>query len=51
MGETKAKAKTKTKKKAPTQPPLNPSPALQQVVGQEPLSRPEAVKKLWDYIK
>lgn len=28
-----------------------PSPALAAVIGTEPVARPEAVKKLWDYIK
>lgn len=31
--------------------PLKPSAALARVVGQEPLPRTEATKKLWDYIK
>ncbi|MFN4005504.1 MAG: DNA topoisomerase III [Hylemonella sp.] len=30
---------------------LTPSPALAAVVGQGPLARTEAIKKLWDYIK
>lgn len=30
---------------------LTPSTALAQVVGAKPLSRPEATKKLWAYIK
>ena len=33
------------------QKPLNPSPALATVVGAKPLSRAEAVSKVWDYIK
>jgi DNA topoisomerase-3 len=28
-----------------------PSPALAAVIGSEPVARPEAVKKLWEYIK
>jgi upstream activation factor subunit UAF30 len=31
--------------------PLNPSPALAEVVGAKPLPRTEIVKKIWDYIK
>ncbi len=30
---------------------LNPSPALAAVIGPEAVSRPQVVKKLWDYIK
>ena len=30
---------------------LQPSAALATIVGQEPLARTEAIKKLWDYIK
>lgn len=33
------------------QKPLKPSPELAEVVGSKPLSRAEAVKKIWDYIK
>ena len=31
--------------------PLQPSKELAAVVGSEPLSRPEVVSKVWDYIK
>jgi chromatin remodeling complex protein RSC6 len=31
--------------------PLTPSDALAEVVGNKPLSRPEAIKKIWAYIK
>jgi upstream activation factor subunit UAF30 len=31
--------------------PLNASPALAEVIGSKPLSRPDIVKKIWDYIK
>lgn len=31
--------------------PLQPSPQLAAVVGNEPLPRPEAVSKMWDYIR
>ena len=30
---------------------LTPSPALAAVIGSEATSRPEVIKKLWDYIK
>jgi len=30
---------------------FNPSPELAQVIGPEPLQRPEALKKLWAYVK
>ncbi|MBL8015248.1 MAG: hypothetical protein JNK26_03620 [Candidatus Doudnabacteria bacterium] len=33
------------------QQPLNLSPELTAIVGAGPLSRPQATKKLWDYIK
>jgi len=29
----------------------DPSAALAAVIGAEPISRPQAIKKLWDYIK
>jgi upstream activation factor subunit UAF30 len=31
--------------------PLQPSPQLAAIVGSEPLPRPEAVSKMWDYIR
>ncbi len=31
--------------------PLQPSKELAAVIGSEPLSRPDAVSKIWDYIK
>lgn len=31
--------------------PLKPTDALAAVVGDKPLSRPEAIKKIWAYIK
>lgn len=31
--------------------PLSPSPALAAVIGDKPASRPDIVKKIWDYIK
>jgi chromatin remodeling complex protein RSC6 len=33
------------------QKPLRPSAELAGVIGKQPISRPEAVKKVWDYIK
>ena len=31
--------------------PLTPSPALADVIGSKPASRPDIIKKIWDYIK
>ena len=45
-----APRKTSAKPKAPAT-GLNPSPALAAVIGPEAVSRPQVVKKLWDYIK
>ncbi len=45
----KASAKPKTAKTPAAG--LNPSPALAAVIGPEAVSRPQVVKKLWDYIK
>ena len=45
-----APRKTAVKLKAPSA-GLNPSPALAAVIGPEAVSRPQVVKKLWDYIK
>lgn len=44
------KAATKTPK-APAAGNLTPSPALAAVIGGEKVTRPQVVKKLWDYIK
>jgi len=46
--EPKATAPKAPRKSAPGKAP---SAALAAVIGAEPVSRPEAVKKLWDYIK
>lgn len=52
-----AKKKTATKKASKRKPnaafmkPMNPSPALAEVVGSKPLPRTEVTKKLWAYIK
>ena len=45
-----APRKTSAKPKSPAA-GLNPSPALAAVIGPEAVSRPQVVKKLWDYIK
>lgn len=53
-GTTKTmKKKEPVEKKASTrkQPDVKVSPALAAIVGSAPISRPEIVKKLWDYIK
>ena len=50
---TKAGAKKKTARKpnAAFMRPVNPSPALQEVVGTKPIPRTEVTKRLWAYIK
>ncbi|MBS0586172.1 MAG: type I DNA topoisomerase [Verrucomicrobia bacterium] len=49
--KTKAKT-TKKKESAPRQQALyTPSPVLAKIVGEAAISRPEATKKIWDYIK
>ncbi len=52
-GSSKSTKKTTTKKtrKAPTQKPLPLSNELSEIVEAKELSRPEVVKKTWDYIK
>lgn len=51
----KAVKKAATKKKRKINPallkPLAPSPALADVIGSKPASRPDIIKKIWDYIK
>ncbi len=51
--KTEAKTKPKAKKsKAKSSQPAHPlSPELQAIVGAQELSRPEVVKKVWEYIK
>ncbi|MBB6576236.1 DNA topoisomerase-3 [Comamonas odontotermitis] len=51
--KTATKTATKSAAKAPRKvaATLTPSPALAAVVGSEATSRPEVIKKLWDYIK
>ncbi|MBF5004854.1 DNA topoisomerase III [Diaphorobacter caeni] len=44
-------AKKSATKKAPAAGTLKPSTELAAVIGDGPVSRPEVVKKLWDYIK
>jgi chromatin remodeling complex protein RSC6 len=46
-----AKKKTKRKANPAFMKELQPSAALGAIVGSKPLSRPQVVKKLWDYIK
>lgn len=46
-----AKAAAKAPRKASNASGKQPSAALAAVIGSEPVARPEAVKKLWDYIK
>ena len=46
-----AKAAAKAPRKASTASGKQPSAALAAVIGSDPVARPEAVKKLWDYIK
>ncbi|MBS0627588.1 MAG: topoisomerase DNA-binding C4 zinc finger domain-containing protein, partial [Verrucomicrobia bacterium] len=43
--------KTSSEKTVRKQKTYTLSPALAAIVGEEPLSRPEIVKKMWDYIK
>ena len=54
-GKTTAKAAAKPatpkKPRAATTGTLTPSPALAAVIGDAPTSRPQAIKKLWEYIK
>ncbi len=49
--ESAAAKKKTTKKKSAGQPAKQLSKELQAIVGEEPLSRPEVTKKLWEYIK
>ena len=46
-----SKGKAARKPNPALQKPLQPSKELAAVVGSAPLSRPEVVKKLWEYIK
>jgi chromatin remodeling complex protein RSC6 len=48
--ETEAEGTANNSNPAPMQ-PLQPSPELAAVVGSAPLPRPEAVSRVWDYIK
>ena len=47
----KKKAKTKRKPNAAFMRPLTPSSELANVIGNKPVPRTQAVKKLWDYIR
>ena len=48
---TKKSAAAKTPRKTTAAAGKTPSAALAAVIGAEPVARPEAVKKMWDYIK
>ncbi|ESN89148.1 DNA topoisomerase family protein, partial [Chlamydia suis MD56] len=48
---TKAKKKDPTAKTTRKAPAYTPSAALAAVIGSDPVSHPEATKKLWAYIK
>ena len=50
-GKAAAKKTTVKKERAPRAGNLTPSAALQAVIGEGLVSRPEVTKKLWDYIK
>jgi chromatin remodeling complex protein RSC6 len=52
-GKTAKTAKTTSEKKVNSafMKPLQPSPQLAAVVGKDPLPRPEAVSKMWEYIR
>jgi upstream activation factor subunit UAF30 len=47
----KAAKKTKRKPNAAFMAPLSASPALADVIGNNPLPRTEIIRKIWDYIK
>jgi upstream activation factor subunit UAF30 len=47
----KAAKKSARKPNAAFMAPLNPSPALAEVIGNKPAPRTEIIKKIWDYIK
>lgn len=47
----KAKSKKKRKPNVAFMKPLNPSTLLASIIGDSPVPRTEAVKKLWQYIK
>jgi upstream activation factor subunit UAF30 len=46
-----AKKKTARKANAAFMKPMQPSPALAEVIGDKPMPRTEVTKKLWQYIK
>lgn len=49
--ETTAKKATPRKSNAAFMAPVQPDAVLGAIVGNKPLSRPEIVKKLWEYIR
>ncbi|HWF85074.1 MAG TPA: SWIB/MDM2 domain-containing protein [Vicinamibacterales bacterium] len=51
MAKKAAKKKTARKPNAAFMKPVQPSPALSEVVGSKPIPRTEVTKKLWLYIK
>jgi upstream activation factor subunit UAF30 len=51
MAKKVAKKKTARKPNAAFMKPVQPSPALSEVVGSKPIPRTEVTKKLWLYIK
>ena len=51
MAKKTAKKKTARKANAAFMRPVQPSPALAEVVGSKPIPRTEVTKKLWAYIK
>ena len=50
-GKTAAKKKSARKPNAAFMKPVQPSPALAEIVGSKPIPRTEVTKKLWAYIK
>lgn len=51
MADAKAKKTSGKKANAALSKPLQPSSALAAVVGSSPLSRPDVVSRMWEYIK
>ncbi|MEO8075320.1 MAG: SWIB/MDM2 domain-containing protein [Acidobacteriota bacterium] len=51
VARKKAAKKTARKPNAAFMKPVQPSPALAQVIGEKPVPRTEVTKKLWAYIK
>jgi len=51
VAKTSAAVKPKAERKVTPSAGLTPSDALAAVIGNEPVGRPQVIKKLWDYIK